>query len=1759
MDPASGGGPVVGKSTGTETGVVVVLVSWLEQTFGKGRQASNRLFNVDGLDGSNSSWSSNQSNENDENGEEQNRVLSHHSLSQSSLFQRVDWRSNLSAWLQPEQHQGVPSIHEWETNNWELQEQKNVSKNKVSSKVRHLDDLGTELSGRLGPGVVTQTRTVPLTSPERNVGVVVLELSVETFQNPHDNEEHNVDQNSNTVGNTSHDRSGLLAAHSKQWTCATGQSQTHKQNTNVDDNWSQRTNDQSQNRVDNRSVNNTGLSVHESVSKETSGSVDNTWESVREEDVGSVGSSGITSSLLGVVSNGLSLETSNSGSSQSDVTDPGVSVPFGVTSGQPSDKVSVVNEVVLPRELVRVEDERREHQCNNGQPEPQKSSVQHGEWNSCSSETSTGGDISGTTNTDVVQQGGRVNLSNKHFEQWRQRQEVSAESVSTLPNTSLDQFLDKQWNKSNEEHNENGQCVTSNPVDGWHQLVASQWVLDVGDWLVSVVKTQDRFVRKSSQVNQGEHEQLKRQLNEQVVDMETQVSIVEREESVQWELSTQVVVLSRKHLLSHTSTNLSGEIQNRTKTEISSLTTLVVLTMLDSTTSAHGNHTSVDIFVQVQSLLGLRDTTSGGHVDSIQEIRVTIVQFSTDLSQSSSKQGTESLFLTGSHITQNTRVLRENTRSVWVHVVNVQFFEFSKHRSDLQTLFQVVVLVGIDQLQVFTSGENDRVVLVIRLTITQNWVTGKLNSELRSSSTILHNLTVSVNQSRENSWLIALVKRRLLIQESNLQIWVGTEQEFSVLEFFWLEFGQTLHGNNKLELSSSHSLKLSLQTLSVSTEHLDDLRVLNTVNPDSCSQSVLRSSRLETNTVEWQVINLVLHVVVVLLFAVLESSSFFGQDLGVLNETFPLNWVQLFQVLKQGDSGELIVFSDNLSQREQNLFRVVRSEHSEGWHVVNWQWFRNRSSQGLGKERNTSFGLRVSWEELSLKVIVILGNKEGWSSQGTLTFNLRWNLVVKKLLNVINSQQVLSVHGDNDSVPDLRDKNLWLVLDFHVGGGKDLGVDSLWQSGENVSPWGQDRDTQVERSSNGEQTVDQNVPHVSIQEEQHQIGSHHQTKGNLCLMLTDNVTVPLLTSTSHVHGGQVSDWVSQRQNQEEVRLTVLGKENQEPHEPGEVHVQSRQTQENDRGNGNEERHNRHNLCSLRFGLQTSPSKHENNRCKVDGKDQEQETELSAQVLSTSPGSRNEHPLENGGQNINTRSNSTSQCSSSPSGGCQRLIVQHLDIVVSVESWSVVGNVHPENRDVHNPDTVKVGDDVQPSSDFFVSLEENAVPFNFAELEVSLFGWEVNKSSTVFHDNSGNTFWIPEKLVDVIVTDNAVVVLFTFHVTAINNFVDLSSDVTVERSDDSVQVVSFWNWVCSLSAGLRIQVVLSTLEDETQTLWSESDLVGFTPKQKPQSDLSDTLKRSHSIHLGLPSVVSGVQRVVTFQLGQGSFGVLTVFFNGLSSLLRLLLGFSSFSGQFTHGNVTESNLIVEIKLGSKVPFLVISRVTTNVVGVQGKQGLGWRHSRGPRVQHGHEVVKDVSHGVSLETEAVGEVNEDVLDLLDGNWSLVICGPCWIRVSWKSNHAGLVVWTSTVDRSRGTGRSLATVTHLGWGVLCAHHANLADRSSLVGSSLDRKNTGGRILVGNKRLVGRNLVRTLGSKGLVDHNIPVDLADQTLRQIGYKFPDSLPEPGWPGSGRGRRYRYTTSYSLKKVSQPNYILFLAETGSVCGKEIQHPAKSRA
>jgi len=107
-----------------------------------------------------------------------------------------------------------------------------------------------------------------------------------------------------------------------------------------------------------------------------------------------------------------------------------------------------------------------------------------------------------------------------------------------------------------------------------------------------------------------------------VIDVEAWVTIVERQEPIHRQLRAEIVVFPTEHLLSHTGTDLGLEVENRAETEITSLSTLIVLRVLDPTAATECHHTRVDVLVEMQTLLRFRDTSSSVHVNGVQEIRL---------------------------------------------------------------------------------------------------------------------------------------------------------------------------------------------------------------------------------------------------------------------------------------------------------------------------------------------------------------------------------------------------------------------------------------------------------------------------------------------------------------------------------------------------------------------------------------------------------------------------------------------------------------------------------------------------------------------------------------------------------------------------------------------------------------------------------------------------------------------------------------------------------------------------------------------------------------------------------------------------------------------------------------------------------------------------------------------------------------------------------------------------------------------------------
>lgn len=83
--------------------------------------------------------------------------------------------------------------------------------------------------------------------------------------------------------------------------------------------------------------------------------------------------------------------------------------------------------------------------------------------------------------------------------------------------------------------------------------------------------------------------------------------------------------------------------------------------------------------------------------------------------------------------------------SVGGNVVCFYFFEFGKNVMDFEVFFEVVVLVGVDELDVFVVVEDDGVVLVVGFVVVKNGVVRELNVEFGVMLIVFYDFRVVIN------------------------------------------------------------------------------------------------------------------------------------------------------------------------------------------------------------------------------------------------------------------------------------------------------------------------------------------------------------------------------------------------------------------------------------------------------------------------------------------------------------------------------------------------------------------------------------------------------------------------------------------------------------------------------------------------------------------------------------------------------------------------------------------------------------------------------------------------------------------------------------------------------------------------------------------------------------------------------------------------------------------------------------------------------
>jgi len=99
-------------------------------------------------------------------------------------------------------------------------------------------------------------------------------------------------------------------------------------------------------------------------------------------------------------------------------------------------------------------------------------------------------------------------------------------------------------------------------------------------------------------------------------------------------------------------------------------------------------------------------------------------------------------------------------------------------------------------------------------------------------------------------------------------------------------------------------------------------------------------------------------------------------------------------------------------------------QDGESGHGIDGKGFRDGSCQGLSKERNPTLSLTARWEKLPFEALLTLRDEERRGTKTSSTTSTSINLMVEQFLDVVDGQEMLTVHGDDDSVPNLRDEDL---------------------------------------------------------------------------------------------------------------------------------------------------------------------------------------------------------------------------------------------------------------------------------------------------------------------------------------------------------------------------------------------------------------------------------------------------------------------------------------------------------------------------------------------------------------------------------------------------------------------------------------------------------------------------------------------------------------------------------------------------------------
>mmetsp|Transcript_8911 Transcript_8911/g.21918 ORF Transcript_8911/g.21918 Transcript_8911/m.21918 type:complete len:469 (+) Transcript_8911:1319-2725(+) len=214
-------------------------------------------------------------------------------------------------------------------------------------------------------------------------------------------------------------------------------------------------------------------------------------------------------------------------------------------------------------------------------------------------------------------------------------------------------------------------------------------------------------------------------------DVEPDAAVEEGEELKEINRSTYAEHIPRQGLHRVTAAELALELVELLEADVAALPALDVLFEGDVPAPQDGVKPSEDVLRQVDALGGLRDAAPGHVEDLVEEVGVAVVQAHLQgVVEHPLAERDEAPLLEGHVVGDRAQAAGEDVlaetddRGRLPAVVLVELLEQVPH---LDRLLEVALLVHVDRLDEFPAGEDDGVVLILRLPLADDRVPGELD------------------------------------------------------------------------------------------------------------------------------------------------------------------------------------------------------------------------------------------------------------------------------------------------------------------------------------------------------------------------------------------------------------------------------------------------------------------------------------------------------------------------------------------------------------------------------------------------------------------------------------------------------------------------------------------------------------------------------------------------------------------------------------------------------------------------------------------------------------------------------------------------------------------------------------------------------------------------------------------------------------------------------------------------------------------------